>query len=265
MGTSAGYGGSGGAWNGSGINGFVDDPSEDAAEELAGHALDALVSEDDPGEDAALTPQVHPPVDRPGAVAVPGLRVRGPRGAGGGGGGGSGGGGRAGGGGGGRGRSRSQAAAAGGRAIAAGLALARGDEAALRELGLAVTELEGLTVFDQIRRILDVTVPATGAPQEAEIRGAAAEALIAVLKNGETDPNKVVRTFVVEHAFEALVTEHGEKIRAADDPKRAETLLRDAVQAYTEQVNLPATRLGADDLRDAISEVLTKAQQLVPG
>ena len=271
MGTSGAYGGSGGAWGGAGQDAedFADDPTDAGAEDLVDHTLQALQSEGgdegDGGEEEDLPPEPFVP----GPSTLPGLRVRPPGGTGGAGGG------RAGGGGGGRtrtsggggGRSASRTAQAGGRAIAAGYALRAGDDAALRELGLSLAELAGLDVFEQMGRILDATVPASGSPQESEVRRATTNALIVLLKDGDDSPRAVVEAFVSAYVFEALITEHGERLRAGDpsgaNAKEIERRLKSAIRAYTAKVDFPETVISADDFKAAIEQVLTQTEELV--
>lgn len=268
MGTSDEGAGSGGAWSGAqrGVADFADDPTEDGADALVNQGLQALDRDTEQQEDGE--PQDTLPSIAPFASPLPGLRVR--RGSGAGGIGASGSGGGGGGGrrrtGGGGGRSSKQAARAGSRALAAAYALQRGDGAALEDLGLLLTDLQGLGVNEQINLILNVTIPATGSPLEAEMRLAAAGALIRLLKEGETDPRRVVQEFVVEFVFETLVAEWGPKFRDGSRPgttlKDGERLLRNSISAYATEVEIPEGNVSAGDFETAIETITTKTQEL---
>jgi hypothetical protein len=272
MGTSNAYGGSAGAWGGRPPNEFNENPDDETADKLVGHALEALSGESDGNDQADGLAQTvaDAALANPGATAIPGLRISSRRG-----GGGTGGGGRTGVGGGGRGRTsgtRSTAGAsrAGSRAIAAAYALRDRDAAGLQALGLTLAELDGLSVFDQMKRILDVTCPATGSPQEEEIRAASRTALIELLgQDGTLEPAAVVRVFVAAYVFEAMITEYGDRIRMAESngarAMRKEDILKASIRAYADRVELEDIDLTADGFRAAIETVLAKAERLVAG
>jgi hypothetical protein len=273
MGTSDGGAGSGGAWSGfqQGVSDFADDPTDDAAETLVDRGLRALERDTEEQEVDGEAPDTLPRV-APEANPLPGLRLRTRSGSGGGigasarGGGGGGGRRRTGGGGG---RSSGQAARAGGRALAAGFALQRGDAAALDDLGLSLATLQGLGPNEQINLILNITIPATGSPLDAEMRIAAGSALIRLLKDGVTDPQQVVQEFVVEYAFETLVAEYGPKFRDGSRPgttlKQGERRLRSCISGYAGGVELPDQSFSAKDFEKAIETVSTKTRELVGG
>jgi hypothetical protein len=277
MGTSDGYAGSGGAWSGMDdvAEDFAANPTDEQAEQLVNQALQALNNESEQSGDGDESdggePDLPPPFV-PTAGTLPGVRVRAPSG--GGGGGASGGGGARGGGGrtrtsgSGGGRSRARTSQAGGRAIAAGRALRAGDAAALDALGLSLADLEGLSEFDQVKRILDATVPASGSPQESEVRRAASKTLIALLKDGDDSPRAAVETFVCEYVFHMIVTEHGERFNHGDksgtNVAKIEARLKGAIRAYTSKVEFPDGVITARDFQGAIDSVLKKAEALVP-
>jgi len=270
MGTSDGGAGSGGAWSGAGrgTSDFADAPTEDVADRLVAQGLRALKR--DTQQQESLEDQLDPlPQVAPQASPLPGLRIRrgsGSGGLGGSGGGGGGGGRRSSSGSSGGGRSSKYAARAGGRALAAGFALRRGDQEALAALGISLGDLKELSVFDQINLILNVTIPATGSPLEVEMRLAGGGALIQLLKAGETDPRVVIETFVVEFVFETLVAEWGGKFRDGSRPgtttREGERLLRSAISAYASQVEIQGGQVSAKDFEVAIETVTEKIEEL---
>jgi hypothetical protein len=274
MGTSDAGAGSGGAWGGAqqGVSGFLDDPTEDGADALVNQALQALDKDTQEHESDGNGVDTLPAI-APEASTLPGLRVRARSGSGGGfgvsrGGGGGGGGRRRTGGGGGR--SSRQAARAGSRALAAGYALQRRDQAALAALGLNLIELEGLGPEEQINQILNVTMPATGSPLEAETRLAADSALIAIIKDGETDPEKVVRVLVVEFVFETTAAEYGPKFRDGSGRpeatlKEGERLLRRSITALVDKVEVKDGSLSPGDLEQAINDVIDEVREIAGG
>lgn len=263
MGTSGGYGGSGGAWSGAGqdANDFIADPNEETAQELIAQALEALEAETaDAAEAEADGEGENAPQFVAGHAALPGVRVRSRGGgqAGGGGGPAQSGGAHRGGGGGGR----SGSARAGGRAIAAGFALARGDDTTLRTLGLSLAELEGLDPRQQINRILNATVPATGEPLEAEARTAAKAALIVLLVQGEESPEAVLQAFLTAYVFEAIVTEFGSKLRASDNARAREELLRSVTRAHVSKVNFSDDAVSPEEFKRAIETITGKVREV---
>jgi hypothetical protein len=272
MGTSDGGAGSGGAWSGSGrgASDFADAPTEDVADRLVSQGLRALKR--DTEEQEAHKEQQDPlPLIAPHGSPLPGLRIRSGSGAGGVGGSGAGGGGggrRSSSGNSGGGRSAKHAARAGGRALAAGFALQRGDRDALAELGVSLDDLEELSVFDQINLILNVTIPATGSPLEVEMRLAGGGALIHLLKDGGTEPRSVIEAFVVEFVFDTLVAEWGGKFRDGSRPgtttREGERLLRSSISAYASQVEIPEGQVSAKDFESAIETVTGKIEELAP-
>lgn len=221
MGTSGSYGGSTKqVWKdarqqvlalssgaGSGDSASGEQPSEKPLEDLWGSIGDALDSDD---------PTLHRPNVDESKIALPALipwlgRL-------GGGSGGSGGGGA----GGGNGRARSGAgrqgygsrrqvtrsAARGGAALGAAYAVRSGDADYLKELGLDLTRLQGLSPIRQCAEILDAVLGEGAHPDELALRKASLEALKDVLTKGEPPDEMVsLRAFVVSYVFELSLVE----------------------------------------------------------
>lgn len=265
MGTSDAYPGSGGAWNGIGrdVQDFGADPSPEAAESIAEQILNQLRVET--GE-AADGPGLVDLID-PTRPTLPGVRIRGA---------GSGGPGDGGGGGGsggrrstsrsaGGGRSRVRMARSGGRALAAGSALRRGDDSSLRKFGLNLADLSGLDVLDQVGRILNVAAPASGLQADAELRHALTEALLTLLE-GDDSPRAAMEAFIASYAFEVLVTEAGARERngerAGPLTKNDERQLRTAIDAYVRRLDLDDDLVTEEEFRAAIENVLSQAGAL---
>ncbi len=262
MGTSDPYLGSGGAWNGIGrdVKDFPVNPTLQAAESIVEQTLIQLGAET---EEAPPGPGLIDLID-PKRSALPGVRIRdgGGRGDGGTGQGRGTPGSRSGGGG----RSRTRIASSGGRALAAGSALRRGDEGLLRRLSLNLADLSGLDVLDQVARILDVAAPASGLQADAELRHALAEALLALLQ-GDGSPRSAMEAFIASYVFEVLITETGARERNGERAgaltRGDEQQLQNAIDVYVRQLDLADDLVSEDDFRSAIDTVLEQAGTLV--
>jgi hypothetical protein len=282
MGTSQGYAGSGGAWNGaqrdlddliSGGTTTTDDVCGDAAGALGWDAGGEGADGDD-NSDAAPTAGAGP-IPLIGASVAP-IRVGGRgRGGGGGGGGGAGGGARTGGrgrrtgaGGGGATRSRQRAARAGARVAAAGYALRAGDAAALRALGLDLAALAGLSPSQQARRIVDVIVGTAATIQDAEIARASATMVIRLLERDvEPPPAEVLRIFATEYVYEVFMTELGSEMRDGTrdgaDGVVTEDDIHDLIEARVASLQIDGASVDAVDLEDALDDVLEFTRRII--
>lgn len=277
MGTSDGYSGSGGAWNGaqrelgdllSGGNATTDDVCGDAAGALAWDAGDRPEGADvDNGVDAPSSVGVGA-IPFVGTAVAP-IRIGG-RGRGGGGGGAPAGGGgrrtRTGGGGGTR--SRQRAARAGARVAAAGYALRAGNAAALRALGLDLAALAGLSPSQQAQQIVDVVVGTATTIQDVEVARASATMIIRLLESEvEPAPAEVLRIFATEYVYEAFMTELGSTMR---DPARdgaagvvTEDDIHDLIEAKVASLQIEGTSVDANDLEAALNDVLEFTRRII--
>jgi hypothetical protein len=275
MGTSGAWTGTAGvAWNRvrNQLDDLLDNPSRDGAEELLSPLLDAIDHDDgqepaDSAPDAPPTPQA--PMPTPPAAAG-GPRIR-PRGGGrGGGGGGAVFGGSSGQNRGRKGRSRRSSARASrvaGNVLAAGLALGRGDAGALRDLGLDLAELRGLSPMKQAQKILNVLVGTGGAVEENELRAANARALRQLLVEGLSGAD-AVRVFVVEYVMQIYSSECGEAsrngTRPGQDSAEVERQLRSALKTRVGQLDVPDDTVTSARLTEVIGQALKTMRKVRP-
>jgi hypothetical protein len=274
MGTSDGYSGSGGAWNGakrelddllSGGDATIDDVCGDAAGALGWNAPVA------PGDgDGDVAAAGDGPIPLAGVAASP-IRIGGR----GGGGAAAGGGGAARGGGrertvrgGGGTRSRQRAARAGARVAAAGYALRAGNAVALRALGLDLAALAGLSASQQAQRIVDVIVGTATTIQDAEIARASATMVIRLLERDiELAPGEVLRVFACEYVYEVFMTELGSGMRenASDGAAGAvtEDEIHDLIEARVASLQIEGASVAADDLEAALNDVLEFTRRII--
>jgi len=282
MGTSDAYGGSGGrAWQqvrNSAADLITESSSAEQQAQVMSELADALNwDDDDPHSDAppadSTAPAEAPDVSEPPLVQRPfGGLVR-PRGGTTHGPGGGGGGGRAtttgsgattGRAGAGR-RSRQRASRVGGAVLAAGLAVRGGDAATLSALGLSLDELRGLGPVAQCSRILNALVGSGADIDEAEMRSASSTALVAVLTE-DLPPTSAVRVFIVEYVMEISLTELGATLReqgSGEVSVQVEDGLRSLVTAQVDQLALDESRLGPQELQDALYGALGSARAVL--
>lgn len=264
MGTSDPYDGSGGAWNGIArdVQSFHEEPSDAAAQAIVEQTLIQLGAETAEASGTGLADLVDP--TRP---ALPGVRIgRSSASSGHGSGGVAGGGvtssGRSGGGG----RSRARIATSGARALAAGSALRRADPGALLRFGLNLAELNGLDVLDQVARILDVSAPASGLQADAELRHALTDTLVALL-DGTGSAREAMESFIASYTFEVLITETGARERNGERAgaltRSDEQQLRNAIDAYVQQLDLRDDLVTEEDFRSAIETILEQGGRLL--
>jgi hypothetical protein len=265
VGTSDPYDGSGGAWNGIArdVQSFHEQPSDEAAKAIVEETLVQLGFETAEAPGTGLADLVD--LNR---AALPGVRIRrGTTGTGGGGGGGAGpGAGTSSSPSGGGGRSRTRIAKSGARALAAGSALRRGDAGALLQFGLNLAELTGVDVLDQVARILNVAAPASGLQADAELRHALTDTLVALLE-GEGSSREAMESFIASYTFEVLITETGARERNGERAgaltRGDEQQLRNAIDAYVQQLDLRDDLVTEDDFRGAIETVLEQGGRLL--
>jgi hypothetical protein len=280
MGTSDGYKGSGGAWNGaqnglddllSGGNATLVDVCGDAAGALGWDAGDTPSPAEGDGADGAPGAG-EGPIPFIGAGVTP-IRID-ARGGGGGGGPIGGGARRAGGrqgggsGGGGTTRSRQRAARAGARVAAAGYALRAGDAAGLRALGLDLAALAGLSPARQAQRIVDVIVGTASTFQDAEIARASATTIIRLLESAvDPSPAETLRIFATEYVYEAFLTEFGAPMRDGSHDGGAgvvtENDIHDLIEARVASLQIEGTSVNANDLEATLNDVLEFTRRII--
>jgi hypothetical protein len=278
LGTSDGYAGSGGAWNGAqrelgdllgGGGATVDDVCGEAAGALQWDAPDDQHDDNESADDdrpSSSGPSSPIPILGTGVGA---LRIA--RGGGRGSGGGGGAGGRlttgaprAGTGG----RSRRRAARIGAGVAAAGYALRAGDAAVLRALGLDLAHLVGLSPTQQAKRIIDAVLGPAATIQEAEVARASSSMIIELLgREVAPSPVEVVRIFAVEYVYEILLTELGSRMR---DGSRdggggvvAENDMHDLIEARVASLEIEGDSVEAAALESALGQVLEFTRRII--
>lgn len=163
------------------------------------------------------------------------------------------------------GRSRQRVAGVGGAVLSAGLAVRAGDGATLDALGLSLPELQALGPVAQCNRILNALVGSGADIDENEMRSASSTALIAVLTE-DLPPSAAVRVFIVEYIMEVSLTELGATLReqgTGEVTVKIEDDLRSLVTAEVDQLTLDDTRLGPQQLQDALYEALGSARTVL--
>lgn len=283
MGTSGAYGGSAGArWR------RARDLLGDTAADAPGGGADSADGDvrptdhdllDDLGQaiGQALTgddPDLGRPAPSPAAFPLPDILPRRPQGGGGGGGGvgtaGSGARGTtgaAGRAGGGSRRRVLRGAARGGAALGSAYALRRGDAAALREFGLNLDDLRGLSPRMQCARILDAVLGDAGHPDEYALRQAAAEQVKAIIL-AETPPSEAdsIRGFIASYVFQLCIVELRSALASggldAPSAARKEGRIRDWIARRVRKVQVPA-QLAIDAFRSTAARVAHEAIRIL--
>jgi hypothetical protein len=244
--TGAGSGGDGG--QGDGGNGDAPPPGEEPP------------SPGDQAPPATLPDRIDPRIARilAGVAGRLAAAVGGVVSTSGGGGGRGGAGGGTGGGGGGR---RGRAAASGGVAIAGAYGLRSGDAGALGDAGLSLTDLDGLSPFQQARRIVDAASGPSALIEQDEIREVNANFMWwSIQQDQPPSPTELVKAWVTEFVFRTWLTEAGSVLRDGTRDGAAthalEREVRVTLEAAASRVNLPTDGLRATDFQAAINQLL---------
>ena len=237
MGTQLTYGGSGSApWEDAADDAAAVDAASDASAEdsevddrptgpdstnidsLIDHVIDAIESHESrpiPGAPTAYTPtSVRPsPYTGGGSSVTSGTSkfVSTPR----------------------SGRSASQAVGRGSAAVAAGAAFARGDGIALRELGLDLDRLRGLSARERQQVILDEILGAPGHPDDEALRRATHATLKALAANPDmTQDDQIdhlLASYVYEQTLVELTSQHARRELSRDAVKKFDERLKPVI------------------------------------
>ncbi|MBA4023873.1 MAG: hypothetical protein C0482_16060 [Gordonia sp.] len=121
----------------------------------------------------------------------------------------------------------------GSAAVAAGAAYSRGDAAALRELGLDLEHLRGLTARERQQLILDEILGAPGHPDDEALRRAAHE----TLKAQAADPamtqddqiDFLLGSYVYEQTLVELTSQHARRELSRDAVRKFDERLKPAI------------------------------------
>lgn len=163
---------------------------------------------------------------------------------------------------GGDGRSRrGRAGASGGAAVAGAYGLRSGDAAALRDVGLMLADLDGLSPFEQARRIVEASSGPTALIEQDELREVNANFIWWSIEHGEdASPADLIRAWVIEFVYRTWLTEAGSLLR--DGTRNGATThalereVRVTLEAAASHVRLPTDGLRAADFEAAIGQLL---------
>lgn len=272
MGTSGAYGGSRG-WN------ATRDDTSRWLQGLGGEGTgtDGIGGGGDPSAespDSGPAEDPERPTSQPPSAVDPGIarifagvarKLRGMVGSGGsstagGGGGTPRGGGQAGARGGGTGRRR--AAAAGGAAIAGVYGLKAREAGVLSDIGLSLDDLDGLSLFEKARRIVDAATGPDAPLEEDELREVNAEFVWRMLERDDDEPSApdLVKAWVVELVFHTWLTEAGSILRdGSRDGQSTHSIEREAratLETAVNRVDLPIPGIRAADFQQAVASLL---------
>jgi hypothetical protein len=163
------------------------------------------------------------------------------------------------------GRSRRRVGRVGGRLASGVLALRAGDQPVLSTLGLSLTELAALDPYRQAQLLVEA---ATGAErpttlEEEELHTAAYRVAVWSLTSDEAVPAEdVIRRFVAEYVYEVFLTENGSSLRSADHDGAsmvaAEQLVKSTIEALSKQISLDG-ELASGELEQVVESVYQQA------
>ena len=129
--------------------------------------------------------------------------------------------------------------------VAAAYALRRGDEGALRNLGLNLDELRALRPMAQCDRILEMILGSETHPDEYALKRASAEAALEIITaTNEPQPIDVVRSFVTDLVLQqGLVELRAQRTAGADARTIAgkEKRIKAWIRAKVHSIAAPAT------------------------
>ena len=169
---------------------------------------------------------------------------------------------------GGGGRSVARASNVGGRALGGVYGVRTGAAPTLRELGLDLAELAGLTRYQQAQRILDAAIGPRGDVLESELRKTNAEVVLwALTEEVEPTPVELANRWVVEYVWEVWITESGTSLQEhspnSNDRVRVEQEMRAALEATVSAHALPEDRpLTTADFTAAIDDALSSLRRI---
>lgn len=169
----------------------------------------------------------------------------------------------------GRSRRTSQQIGRGAAALAAGYAVARGDAAALRTLGLALRDFDGLSASERCQRIIDEVVGLPGHPDDEALRRAVEPTLIRLLTDGIDDPIDFMREYLVNVVMEATLVElsskHARGELTAAETEANEKHARGWMQATIEALPADLRAMSPQAFVDLSLELTGKVLRIVTG
>jgi hypothetical protein len=158
-----------------------------------------------------------------------------------------------------------------GAALGGGIAVRSGDAEALEQLGLNLTDLEGLSPRDQARQIVDRVFGASSDENEQAFREASTIVLLQLLEHPDDDPDYkllicdassevVFRRALVEFQDELLAGHTHEEVRELE--RQLREFIRDLMRA-NQDMN-PTERLPTpEECSQAVAEVTAQAVELL--
>lgn len=154
----------------------------------------------------------------------------------------------------GRSRRASQQIGRGSAAIAAGLAFARGDNAGLREFGLTLKDLSGLSVRQRCQKIMDTVLGQPGHPDDEALRNAVQPTVIAAITGSISDPVELMRELLANYVMETVLVElssqHASGLTSVAETERREQTATQWIRAKVETIKLDLSSNSPQDLVD---------------
>lgn len=162
-------------------------------------------------------------------------------------------------------RSRQGAARAASTAARLAYGVAQRNAGVLRELGLRLADLAGLSVAEQAQRIAENVVGAT--VEEAEREKALTRMLVDILESaGALPPAEAARRFAEAYVYEIMLTEIGTVLRDAGHTDgwsaNVERQIRDSIRAGVRSYPINEAA-GADQIGSLIGATLEGAREVL--
>lgn len=156
---------------------------------------------------------------------------------------------------------RAGAASSGATAIAGAYGLLSGNADALGDAGLRMDELEGLSPFEQARRIVEAASRTSALIEDGEIREVNANFVWwALQQEGEASPIKLLKRWIIELVFRTWLTETGSVLRDGKrrgvDPHLREQEAMATLEVAANRIDLSIDGVRATDFQRAIIELL---------
>lgn len=171
----------------------------------------------------------------------------------------------------GRGRSRTRAARVGSRLASGVVALRSGDSAAMDALGLDLNVLQALkNVYQQAQMLAEAA--AESIPnnlEDDELRKAATSTAIwALAMDGEgPQVEEIIRQFVKDYVYEVILTEIGSVLRSGDRDGvaavEAEERIRSTISALADTVQIQVRQDDRADLAAVVDQVLESTRYII--
>lgn len=164
-------------------------------------------------------------------------------------------------------RSLGQGARSAGRAMYGGVAAARGDAAALGELGIALTDLAGKTWVEQVLLLTEAILGSSSDAEEHALRNAVVASLLTLDGDATREPLEVLRDVIAAYVTELALVELVAALTAREIDEEQAAAIETEVEQYIEVrrdgISLPEAELQtATDFEDA-AELLMQEVLLI--